>query len=305
MKYIKVFGQHSEYEAAKSGLALPNVSHCVSENDVHYNPIPPMNIIRYNASSKLNETTSSIDLGKLHINAFSGTSGQLTVISHTFENGIGTIEFDDDIITIGDYAFYNCTGLTNVEIPSSVTNIGDGAFNECTGLTSIVIPDNVTTIGLSTFSNCYSLTNLMIPNSVITIGQGGFASCTGLTSVEFGSGVTSIGIAAFQSCNSLTSVTIPNNVINIGQAMFYNCTGLTSVEIGNGVTSIGGQAFQGCINLSIITSHIMSAPSVNSGTFASVKANGTLYVPQGSSGYETWMNNQGNLGTYNWTKVEQ
>ena len=36
MKYIRLFEQHSEYAAAESGLTLPNVSHCVRENDVHY-----------------------------------------------------------------------------------------------------------------------------------------------------------------------------------------------------------------------------------------------------------------------------
>jgi hypothetical protein len=49
----------------------------------------------------------------------------------------------------------------------------------------------------------------------------------------------------------------------------------------------------------------MNAPSVNGGTFQGVKNGGTLYVPIGNSGYETWMNDQGNLGAYNWTKVEQ
>jgi hypothetical protein len=49
----------------------------------------------------------------------------------------------------------------------------------------------------------------------------------------------------------------------------------------------------------------MNAPSVNPGTFQDVKNGGTLYVPIGSSGYETWMNKQANLGTYNWTKVGQ
>ena len=49
----------------------------------------------------------------------------------------------------------------------------------------------------------------------------------------------------------------------------------------------------------------MNAPSVYPGTFANVSNGGTLYVPKGSSGYETWMNNQGNLGLYNWIKVEQ
>ena len=116
---------------------------------------------------------------------------------------------------------------------------------------------------------------------------------------------TSIGQGAFSNCIDLTSVTIPSGVTSIGDGAFYYCSSLTSVTIGNGVTSIGYSAFQYCSNLSTITSHIMNAPSVGGGTFTNVKSGGTLYVPIGSSGYETWMNDQGNLGYYNWTKVEQ
>jgi hypothetical protein len=38
MKYIKKFENHAAYTAAESWLILPNVSLCVSENEVHYNP---------------------------------------------------------------------------------------------------------------------------------------------------------------------------------------------------------------------------------------------------------------------------
>lgn len=41
MKYLKKFENHAAYEAAKSGLILPNVSLCVNENEVHYNPSSP------------------------------------------------------------------------------------------------------------------------------------------------------------------------------------------------------------------------------------------------------------------------
>ena len=41
MNYLKLFQTHEEYEAFVSGgtMMKPNVSHCVQENDVHYNPI--------------------------------------------------------------------------------------------------------------------------------------------------------------------------------------------------------------------------------------------------------------------------
>jgi hypothetical protein len=41
------------------------------------------------------------------------------------------------VTTIGDWAFYGCTGLTSVTIPAGVTTIGSLAFENCTRLTSV------------------------------------------------------------------------------------------------------------------------------------------------------------------------
>ena len=37
-KFIKVFDKHSEYLAKKGNFELPNVSFCIDDKDVHYNP---------------------------------------------------------------------------------------------------------------------------------------------------------------------------------------------------------------------------------------------------------------------------
>ena len=39
-KYLTKFDTHADYLAAKDELLLPNVSLCVQENEVHYNPVP-------------------------------------------------------------------------------------------------------------------------------------------------------------------------------------------------------------------------------------------------------------------------
>ena len=44
----------------------------------------------------------------------------------------------NSVTTIGNNAFYNCTGLTSVNIPNSVTAIGNSAFSGCSGLKYII-----------------------------------------------------------------------------------------------------------------------------------------------------------------------
>lgn len=117
---------------------------------------------------------------------------------------------------------------------------------------------------------------------------------------------TSIGADAFSGCWGLTSITIPSGVTSIGFEAFFDCIYMTSVTIPNGVTSIGQYAFQYCTSLDTITSLATTAPRISSDTFQNVKTGGTLIVPQGSTGYNSWMGTGSYyLGSYGWTKVEQ
>ena len=192
----------------------------------------------------------------------------------------------NSVTSIGERAFYGCSGLTNIEIPNSVTSIGEYAFYGCSGLkevhvsdlvawcnidrgnaifnyyydlyigdvlaSEITIPDEITEIKQNTFYACKSLVSVVIPNSVASIGDYAFGYCFGLTSVVIPNNVTSIGSFAFSGCSGLTSVVIPNSVASIGDYAFRDCTGLTSVVIGNSVTSIGDMAFYGCTGLKTV-----------------------------------------------------
>ena len=150
------------------------------------------------------------------------------------------------VTSIGQYAFYNCSGLTSVTIPEGVTSIENFAFYNCSGLTNVTIPESVTSIRQLAFFGCSGLTSVTISEGVTSIGTKAFQNCSGLTSVTIPASVTSIGDYAFYNCSGLTSVTIPAGVTSIGGSAFSGCSGLTSVTIPASVTSIGSNAFDGC-----------------------------------------------------------
>ena len=162
-------------------------------------------------------------------------------------------------------------------IPNSVLSIDEWAFSRCSGLTSVTMPNSVTNIGYAAFAYCSNLISSTIGNKVNNIGDMAFYNCSSLNSVTIGDNVTSIGKEAFSECTSLTSVCIPNSVTNIGNFAFYYCSGLTSVTIGTNVKNIGSFAFKGCEKMMNIFCYAITPPSAEESSFVNYDAD--LYVP--------------------------
>ena len=165
----------------------------------------------------------------------------------------GKIIIPEDVTSIGDAAFKECTSLASITIPAGVKTIGDGAFKECTSLKSIKLPKDLTSIGRWAFDGCSNLASIEIPATVTSIGSSAFKGCSSLTSITIPARVTEIELSAFEGCSRLTSITIPAGVKTIGGSAFYGCTSLKSITIPERVTSIGNDAFSGCSSLTSAT----------------------------------------------------
>ncbi len=187
---------------------------------------------------------------------------------------IKDLTIPENVTSISDYAFENCTSLTSLTIPNSVTTIGRETFKNCNRLVSADIPTSVTSIGTDAFAGtpwvnnyegllylgsiAYKYIGDMLDNTEIVIREGtleisnnAFSGCTGLTSITIPASVKTIGYDAFSGCTGLTSITIPKSVNSIGSHPFFGCTNLTSIIIQDGATNVGG--FEGLTNLQNIT----------------------------------------------------
>ena len=230
------------------------------------------------------------------------SSDNKVTITDCKESASGAITIPSEIdgkpvTSIGNGAFWGCTGLTSITIPNSVTSIGGEAFRGCTGLTSITIPNSVTSIGDYAFYKCTGLTSITIPNSVTSIGDLAFEDCTGLTSINVASdnnyyssnnGVLfnkkKTALIRYPEGKSQTSYTIPNSVTRIGYGAFRGCTGLTSITIPNSVTSIASWAFDGCTGLtSINVASGNNYYSDNNGVLFNKKKTELIRYPEGKS----------------------
>ena len=136
---------------------------------------------------------------------------------------------------------------TEYTIPNSVTTIGERAFYYCSGLTSVIIPDSVTTIGNEGFDGCSSLTSVTIPDGVTTIGDFAFGECSSLTNINVASGnlnysskdgvlfdKNKLTLIQYPIGNQRTEYTIPNSVTTIGECAFLNCSNLANINVASG-----------------------------------------------------------------------
>ncbi|ONI46058.1 hypothetical protein AN641_02485 [Candidatus Epulonipiscioides gigas] len=104
------------------------------------------------------ETINNIDVTSIGYKAFSDCNNLTTVT---------TPETAQNLAIIGNYAFYNCSSLSNIELGDLITKLGEFSFSKC-GMSVFRIPDGVTVISDTIIADCNNLTGLVLFGDNIT-----------------------------------------------------------------------------------------------------------------------------------------
>ena len=183
----------------------------------------------------------------------------------------------NNVVTIGNTVFQNCTNLSSITLSNTLTTIGNRAVQNL-AITSIVIPSSVTTIGEYAISLCSNLTSITFEGNYPTIdstafyenpsaaiiyyysgssGWDGMTSLQGYELVELYSDYSSDGLVYNNNDTTMVSdftgtqykIIIPNNVTSLGSLAFANNDTITEIIMFDNVNTVWNQCFSECKNL--------------------------------------------------------
>ena len=186
---------------------------------------------------------------------------------NTFKN-ISSIEYSDNLMTIGAYAFANSNGIySNVTINDNVREVKYGAF-ENTIIDEITIESGVRSIQEKAFytqRGAFNDKTLTIPDSIDYIGMGAFSGYKASKIVVDSANekYTSIEdlvltdkaktvIWQYAIGNGRTEYTVPAGINNIAGYSFSQSDNLQKVVLDSSTITIGEKAFKNDANLKAI-----------------------------------------------------
>ena len=182
---------------------------------------------------------------------YTGEDTEITVPSGVTKIGasafrklqIQKIVISPEVTEIGENVFKDCASLEEVVFSgeNNIKTVEEGAFRNCTKLTSFEFGEKLTAIGNFAFENCTALSGeLRFSEGLTTIGDSAFYNCSSLTGeLKLPETLTGIGINAFFGCRGFTGeLAIPDKITEIKLGTFSRMTGITAVVFGRSVKSV-------------------------------------------------------------------
>ncbi len=206
----------------------------------------------------------------IDMNSDAALAAVTTIGNNAFRGlDITDITIGDKVNTVGKWAFFGCSKLTNVKFPDALTLIAAAAFSGCSAIETIAIPNGMTELSNSVFYDCSALKTVTLPSTLKSIGSGSFANCSSLTGIALPAELTTISEEAFSACSALTEIALPESVTLIGSGAFEECSALKTVTFGSKIQEFESSAFTESGLTSVDLSKITGAVSFGTNVFAS------------------------------------
>lgn len=185
----------------------------------------------------------------------------------TWFKGNTEIEYFDEfekftgVTSLAAGAFSGCSALISATFPENIHTISQEAFYNCTSLSMDGVSlYNLKTLGGRAFMNCSNIVgDVYLPLLETLHGSNnqysdvfaasGIENVLSLGRVTILNGYNYTGI--FTNCKSLKSVVLPNTLTDIGSGVFNGCTSLSSINLPDTITSISSRSFYDCKAMNI------------------------------------------------------
>lgn len=189
------------------------------------------NAISYIASSYESLTTldiSAVSNASLPTQAFASWTAletlhlpvNLTVIPYQMVYGctnLSTISIPNYVQEFGNEAFSGCVKLHSIDFADgqNLLSIGQYAFYNCSTLVSVTVPEGVQTLGAYAFYNNASLVKIKLPSTLSVIGNYAFGNCQQLMKMNVAAyAPPTVSSNTFYSVPRTATVYVPESAIN-------------------------------------------------------------------------------------------
>lgn len=223
-------------------------------------------------------------------NMFIGENGDANIISHTYENGIGKVVYDVDIVQMrgivdtgwlnkhpkerDTYVYYDANeeygtaAFTIIQEKENIPITYDGHTIRCGAEGGSITLEKWYDDGMDDIESTLDFSRVNNADTFVKVYPTIYKEGEDLTVTVEPSTV-----------HLLETVILPNKLINIGQGAFAGQYFLSSVTIPSSVTRIDDDAFALCNNLSEITLG-NNIEEIGNFCFDSCKSLETMYLPQ-------------------------